>query len=82
MPELSNPRRLPAGVLIVAVLAVVATAAFAATGLPSPDLDGERVARLVADGANDARTDRGLDALAWTAWAARTSTTPRTVRCR
>lgn len=67
VPALSNPRRLAAGVLLVAVLAVVATAAFAATGLPSADLDGERVARLVADGANDARIDRGLDALAWNA---------------
>ncbi|WP_255151829.1 CAP domain-containing protein [Halorarius halobius] len=65
LPELSNPRRLAVGVLLVAVVAVAAMAAFAAVGVPTAGIDAERTERLVAQGANDARTERGLDPLGY-----------------
>lgn len=63
-PELSNPRRLAVGVLLVALVAVAAMGAFAAMGgVPTAALDSETTERLVAEATNEARTERGLDAL-------------------
>lgn len=68
VPELSNPRRLAAGVLAVALVAAAAMAAFVAVGgVPTAGIDAERTEQLVAAGANDARTERGLPALAYDA---------------
>lgn len=62
--ELSDPRRLGVGLLVVAVLAVVIAGAFVAAGGASVDLDPERAAGLIEERANDARTARGLAPLA------------------
>lgn len=60
-PELSNPRRLVIGVLLVALVAVAAMGAFAAMGgVPTAGLDADRAEALIAEGVNDARTERGL----------------------
>jgi hypothetical protein len=64
--ELSDPRRLAVGVLLVVLVAVAGMGAFAAMGgAPTGDLDADRTERLIAAGVNDARTDRGLPALAY-----------------
>ncbi|MFB6119150.1 CAP domain-containing protein [Halosegnis sp.] len=61
--ELSEPRRLAAGVIAVVVIALVAALAVGATA-GSTGIDDERVERLVVTEVNDARTARGLAPLA------------------
>lgn len=64
--ELSEPRRLAVGVLLVVLVAVAVLAAFTAMGgVPTAGLDGDRTARLIAERTNDARTERGLQPLDW-----------------
>lgn len=59
--ELSNPRRLALGVVLVVLVAIAGMVAFAAAGgVPTADLDVDRTARLIAESANDARAERGL----------------------
>lgn len=60
-PELSNPRQLAVGILLVVLVAVAGMAAFAAAGgVPTATLDADRTERLVAQEVNGARTERGL----------------------
>lgn len=64
--ELSEPRRLAVGVLLVVLVAVAGMAAFTAMGgVPTTELDADRTEQLVAEGVNDARAERGLDTLVY-----------------
>jgi uncharacterized protein YkwD len=59
--DLSNPRRLAVGVLLVALVAVAAMGVFAAMGgVPTATLDTQTTERLLAEEVNEARTERGL----------------------